>query len=198
MPSSRTATMPADILIDSAVLKVDRGSPSAVSTPIGASRGGLSFSPGMEMRSVEYDGRRAKKMGLDRVTSWDAKITGKMLQASPDNLKMLEPGHTSVVTAGEDPKPDTQKVTPKPASTMLVQGEYLKNVRLEYRRGNGGTFAICFPFGIVTQWALAGQDNNEAEFDVTIEARGDADESDDVAPFYYEITGADIEAPGGE
>lgn len=193
MPSSRTATMPADILIDSAVLKVDRGQ-VPVSTEIGASRGGLQFSPGMEMRSVEYDGRRAKKMGLDRVVSWDPKITGKMLQASPENLQMLEPGHTSAIVAGVDPEVDTQTITPKAASTMLVVGEYLANVRLEYRRGNGGTWAVCFPYGIVTQWALAGQDNNEAEFDITIEARGDAEDSDDVAPFYYEVTGPDITA----
>jgi hypothetical protein len=193
MPSSRTATMPADILIDSAVLKVSRGQ-VPTSTPIGASRGGLQFNPGREMRSVEYDGRRAMKMGLDRVVSWAPQISGNLLQANAENIKALEPGNTSVITAGAGEADDVQKITPKPANAMLAEGEYLKDVRLEYRRGNGGTFAVCFPYGLVTQWQLAGQDNNEAEFSVTIEARGDADDSDDVAPFYYEITGPDITA----
>lgn len=189
MSSSRTATMPADVILDTAVLKVDR---AAVSTKVGASRGGLNHDPGTQWRYAEHDGQRKKLVGLDRVAGWDPKITGKLLQLNSANLKMVEPGHTRAST-GIAPNV-VETITPQAASTLLVEGEYLENVRLEYLRGNGGTFAVVYPFGLVTQWKLASQDNNEAEFDVTIEARDDAAADDNAAPFYYEITGPDIVA----
>lgn len=198
MPSSRTATLPADILMDTAVLYVDRGTPTPASTKVGGTRGGLRFIPGTRWRNVEYDGGRTTRVGLQRITGWERpRIEGTLLQMNEDTAAMLETGSTSATAAavvGPPAIPATTTITPKGASDPLVEDDYVANVRCVWSRGNGGTATVVFPLGWVDEYSVGSTDNNEGEFPIVIVAVQTEDQEDDEAPYYIELTGPDIVA----
>jgi len=191
MASSRTATMPADILLDTGRLFVDRGTVPAAAL-VGATRGGgFRHREGATLRGVEYDGMRAARQGLQRIVGWNgAQMTGTILQANAANTAMLSVGAT-VATATVDGAPTTT-VSPKDAGVMLVLADYETNVRLTFDRGNGGTWSVVYPLAYVSEWSQETADINEVGFACTIVPVQTAEQSDDEAPFYYEITGPDI------
>ena len=197
MGSSRTDRFPDDVLLDTAVLTAMRapaGGGAAARAKVGASRGGLEFDPGTEMRTLQYDGQRHKKIGHHRTTGWDAKITGTMLELSPDNVVMLESGATVTEIAAAGGQPATRKIVPKSADGLYVAGDYVAEPKLTFLRGNGGTFSVCAAGGKVTQYKIGAKDKDEGEIPVTMELCAAADDPDDLAPFWFEITGPDIDA----
>lgn len=152
-------TLPADALLDSGVLYVG-------STPVGVSRGGLSFDPGRQLRNIPFDGKRSDVKGLDRVTGWASKISGTLLEFAGTDIQRLEPGATSAVVGG------TTTYTPKGAGALYAAGDYLTDVRLIFERSGGGYAAVYFPSGFVDKWGpLKGTDNAEAELQIEITAR---------------------------
>jgi hypothetical protein len=155
-----SSDLPTDVLLDSGVLYVG-------SNVVGVSRGGLNFDPGKEYGNIGFDGKRSKVKGLDRVTGWDPKISGTLLEFGTEEMPQLEPGSVN------DAASPTATITPKAASTLLAAGNYLDNVRLVFERGNGKYAAVLFTCGLLTQWSLKGSDNGEGEIAVTIEARLD-------------------------
>lgn len=167
MPITGYSTdLPADVLLDSGVLYVG----AAI---VGVSRGGLSFDPGKQYRNTDFDGKRSPVKLLDRITGYDAKLSGNMLEFGAEELVQFEPGSVN------DAATPVATITPKAAGTLLVTGDYLSNVRLVFERG-GSTgaaplyAAVLFPCAMVTQYSVKGADNNEAEIAITIEARLDA------------------------
>lgn len=199
MGSSRTNKFPDDVILDTAVLTVMRspdGEAAPVRTKVGASRGGLEFDPGVEIRTLQYDGQRHKKAGHDRTTGWDSKFTGTMLELSADTAAMLESGATITDTAavvGPPAVPATRKITPKSADALFAIGDYVEGPRLTWLRGNGGTFSVCADYGKVTQYKIGSKDKDEGEVPITIEHRAAPDADDAEAPFWFEITGPDID-----
>lgn len=152
-------TLPADCLLDTGVLYVG-------STPVGVSRGGLSFDPGKQTRNIEFDGKRSPIKGLDRVTGWLSKIMGTIIEFAATEIAKLEPGETHATVGA------VTTYTPKAAGSLYASGDYLTDVRLFFERSGGNYAAIYFPSGIVNKWGpLRGQDNNEAEIPIEIEAR---------------------------
>lgn len=158
--TSYSADLPSDCLLDSGVLYVG-------SNIVGVSRGGLSFDPGRTWRNTEFDGKRSPVKGLDRIAGFASKIAGTMLEFGTEELPQFEPGSTS------DSGTPTNTFTPKAAGVVLSSGDYLTNVRLVFERGNGKYAAVLFAVGLVTEYSLKGQDNSEAEVQITIEARLD-------------------------
>lgn len=168
-------TLPADALLDSGVLYVG-------STPVGVSRGGLSFDPGRQTRSIAFDGKRSDVKGLDRVTGWDSKISGTLLEFAGGDIQRLEPGSTSAVVGG------TTTYTPKGAGALFASGDYLADVRLIFERSGGGYAAVYFPSAFVDKWGpLKGSDNNEAEMQIQISARAVVAAAADVPKCPYAI-----------
>lgn len=171
--SGFNADTPDDILLDSGVLLLD-------GDPIGVSRGGLRFNPGIEIRELDYDGRKAPVVGGDRIAFRRPVISGTMLQAGEADFNRYEPGGA------------TPDVTPKPQGVMFVEGDYLTDLALVFKRGNGGTCTITFPFAICKQYEVVGQNQSEAEIAVVFEARIEqgATPDDSVVPYTIELGGA--------
>lgn len=172
--NSRT---PTDLLFDTGVLRMDV---AAVATVIGVSRGGLNFDPGTDLHEIEYDGRKAPIVGGDRVQFRRPTISGNMLQAGPEDLRIYEPGGSGTVNV----------VTPKPAGFPLVIGEYVKNLSLTFARTGGGLWKVTFAYALCKKYGPIGpKANDEGEIPVTFEARLDrADVLNDDSTVPYAIT----------
>lgn len=170
MPSAYNTRLPTDMILDTGILQADITTPGTLET-IGVSRGGLSFDPGSENHEVEYDGRRAPVMGLDRKVFMRPKITGTMLLAGEQDLRLYEfaGAGTGLV------------VTVKPANIFLVAGDYHKFALIFSRSGYGatsaGTVTITFPVGLVMKYSISGKDKSEAEIPIEIEARQNRDDA---------------------
>lgn len=173
-------TLPADCLLDSGVLFVG-------SNPVGVSRGGLTFDPGRTIRNIPFDGQRSDVKGLDRVTKWDSKIMGTLLEFAATDIARDEPGSTSAVVGG------VTTITPKGAGALFAGGDYLADVRLIFERSGGGYAAVYFAFGFVVKYGpLKGNDNAEAEIPIEISARLAVAASADVSkcPYVIELRAA--------
>lgn len=192
MPSSFTPDLPNDIILDSAVLYYDPVTPGTM-VKFGGTRGGLTFNPNEEWRSVPFDGASGENEGLHRKIDGVPTISGTVIVFGPTAMETLSPGSTSA-ESGSDPNA-ILTITPIPYRTMLATTDYHKWHCL-WRRGNGGTFKVVFPRGLATIDSIGAQDNNEGESPITVKAvnaQADIDGVDEVpAPYFYEVTGPDI------
>lgn len=159
--------LPNDILLDSGVLYLG-------SSPIGVSRGGLTFDPGKEIRNIPFDGWKSPLKLLDRIVKVVPVITGKMLEFGGGDLPTYEAGATSTFTASGI----SGVLTPKTAGLMFSAGDYVANLKLVFERGMSTIAApayveVVFPNAICRKYKLTGKDAEEAEVDVEFEARVD-------------------------
>ena len=180
MPSASgyTARLPQDTILDTGLLSTEI---AAVDTVVGVSRGGLRFDPGIALREIDYDGKRAPIVGGDRISFRRPVISGTMLQVGPEDLRIYEPAAAGALDV----------VTPKPAGTPFVIGEYLKNLKLKYKKSDGQTVTVTFPYAICTKYDIHGTDNNEGEVAVAFEARldrADVANSDTTVPYTIVIS----------
>lgn len=189
MPSGFTASLPDDVLLDTGVLYVGNSSGLSIS-PVGVTRGGVQFSPEKEMRNIEFDGKRAPIAELDRVIAQGGRISGTFITFGTVQIPRFEPGATvdnAGPFAGGDPANVSSQIVPKESSTPLAAGDYIRNLRLVFLRGNGDYVQIRMPWALCERWEISGEDNSEAE--ITAEFVGrlgltDAATSTD-APVYY-------------
>jgi len=181
MPSAYSATLPADILLDSGLLLING------TTPWGVSMGDLAFDPGVERRQTQFDGQRSAIVGLDRVVGFTPKISGSMKELSSTRATGLyEPGSSSALVSG------VTTVTPKKAGILYTAGEYLSAVRLAFPRGSGGYAWVKFAKALLTKYDIKGKDKDEAVIAIEIEARLDMTVAadTDVAPYVIEFASA--------
>lgn len=179
--SGFSATLPADVLLDTGVLYINGN------TPFGVTVGGLSFDPGLTRENIEFDGKFVDIATLDRTISVKAKLSGKIIEASAVKLEQLEPGSTNA-TAGS---PAVTTITPRGAGELYASGEYVTNVRAAYRRGGGGFAIVKFPLALITTWKIGGGANKKAEIDIEIEARQDPTAANTgVLPYVIELATA--------
>lgn len=161
MPSGFNPTStPGRVVFDAGVLSAIIG---GVRTPLGVSKGGVSFTPGMEIRQAEYDGRRVMIAGLDRVTEYDARFEGTLIELSDALLTSLMPGSTTAAGV----------TTPLPASRTITTAMMLELPRMTLLRGDGQYVSWEFDRGLVTEWDVDTTDKEEAEISITIGARVD-------------------------
>lgn len=142
---------------------VDAGMLYVGSTPVGwgPTRGGLSFDPGVTMREPEYDGKSSPTDGTMRVTRYESRITGQILDKSAESLGRLLPGYTSDGSTNN-------VIAPRAARSFIGTSETLADVLLIFRGSDGVAAGAWFKKAIVETWSLAAEDNNEGLFDVSI------------------------------
>lgn len=160
MASGYTASLPADIILDAGLLYL-------ANTLIAATRGGLRFNPGIEMRNVEFDGKRSDIGGLDRVTLYAPTIEGTLIEFGATEIGYLMPGAGVSVVGG------VTTITPIDASVLITNAQLLTNLRALWPRGSGGFAEVNFPKAICTQFGLEGEDNSEVGVPCTFAARLD-------------------------
>lgn len=180
MPSSYTNTLPADVILDTGILKADLTTAGTLEL-IGGTRGGFSFNPGITMRDIPYDGKRAAHVvGMGRITEYAPTFSGTVIVFNAKVLRFVNAGATGA----------TNTVTMKEAGIALALAEYHK-WSLVYGLGSGGTVEILFPYGIVTGYDIKATDNNEGEMSITIagaQRRDDASSTDGEVPFTITVT----------
>lgn len=174
-----SATLPTDVILESGVLYINSVN------PFGVSKGGLAFDPSTEWENMDFDGKTFPVKGLDRKTGGVPKISGTIIELSTTRMTTIEPGSTQAGAAAD------VTVSPKGAGDFLAAGDYLTNVRVAYRRGNGKFAIVKFPNALLTKYSVKGVSKGQAEVAIEIEAR--AADASGAAP--YEVHLAD--AVGG-
>jgi hypothetical protein len=144
---------------------VDAGMLYVGSTPVGwgPTRGGLTFDPGIETRDPEYDGKSTPIDGTLRVTKYNSKISGQILDKSALALGRLLPGYTSDGSTNN-------VIKPRDARGFIATGDTLSDVLLLFRGSDGAACGAWFKKAMVESWTLSAEDNNEGLFDVSIVA----------------------------
>lgn len=155
---------PTDVMVDAGVLyRRDPDGSSLIG--VGPSRGGLKFNPGKTTRNIEFDGKTTPIAGLDRITEWNAEITGMLIDLSAQNFGMYEPGNTSASSGS------SLRIKPLQATEFLSVGSYLYDVLWIGRAQDNRIKVVGFPCAMVTQYDISSEDKNEAGVSVTIQAR---------------------------
>jgi hypothetical protein len=201
MPSGWSATLPADTLLDSGVLSIG-------ATAVAVSRGGISFTEEPEWRNVDFDGRRAPIVGLDRKVGIVARFAGVFLNFAHAHILIYEAqkiGSLSATGQGAPALSVAQAAALSVAAAaaytcnvpgviegaqgLLSSGRYLSDLRLTYQRGGGGDVRVIFPKAKCTKYDLKGKDKEEAEVSAEFEARLDMSVAadTDVMPYYIEV-----------
>lgn len=133
-------------------------------TPIGQTRGGVNFDPGITRRDPEWDGISTPLAGQSRVTRYDAKITGRFGLFSAAMFDLLLPGNAS------DGSSPNNVINPMGARQFLAENDEATDLRVVWRVSDGTFTAVVFPLFRLHPWTVAGEDNNEVLIDGTIMA----------------------------
>jgi hypothetical protein len=117
-------SLPADILYNT-------GTVFAGSVPIGVTKGPPKFTNNRTFNNVEFDGKYAGVLGLDRVINGDPTISFSMLEIGPaatgNQILKFEPGAT-LATATAPATPGTITPTPSITGGALTAGTYYYKV----------------------------------------------------------------------
>lgn len=163
---------------------IDAGVFLVGSTPIGATKGGMQFDPGVEIRHIEFDGLSTEIAGLHRITKYTATMSAKVLDLTDAALSRYFPGATSDGSSNN-------LFTMKDAREFWVTGDYLTNLKFVQQQSDGSaeSFVITFARAMVKVNSITTEDNNETVVDVTFTAVLDVGATDlEAAP--YTITKA--------
>jgi hypothetical protein len=158
-----TSSLPTDVVLDSGVLYVN-------TTVLGATKGGLTFDPGVTYRNVEFDGKRSAVKLLDRKMMTAPKLSGTVIELPTGNIARIEPGAVVATTGAWTASTSYQ---PKRAAGLLVTGDYVAEVRAIWLRGSGGFVQVRFPSALITKYDIQSQDAEEVSIAIEIEARLD-------------------------
>lgn len=175
MSSGYSATTPANTPLDAGLVYLGL-------TPWGVTRGGVRFNGGgIEWRQIEFDGRRSRIVGLDRIVGFDPMIEFEIIEFNSTVLQRLNPGST-VATAG-----GVTTVGVKPAGILLVSADYLTNLFVAWQHGGGTWSRILFPKALCLSYeGPSGEDKSEVGATVRIAAALDyagGGVTTDTAPF---------------
>ena len=165
MPSGYRATTPDNLILDTGVFSylVDDEE-----TFVGVTRGEMGFEPGTEYRGPEYNGKRHKQAGEDRIVGFASKMTGiTIMEIDPTILALLSVGSTS----SSDGSVITY--TPQDAGELIAKGSLIKRPRLTYQISGGGLYQVEFDYGFVTTRTLSTADKEEGGIEIELEARVD-------------------------
>lgn len=167
---------------------VDAGMLYVGTTPVGwgATRGGLTFEPGSNVRFPEADGITTVIDGTGRVTGYESRITGRIMDASPASIMRMMPGATS------DGSSTNNAITPISARTFISTGQTLSSVLLITRTSDNQYEATYFRKALVERWNQAGPDSDEGMFDISLRALL-TDTQDPTDPPYMKFTNFDLD-----
>jgi hypothetical protein len=143
---------------------------AGVATLLGASRGGFTLEPNPTFRTLKVDGVREEVVGQREAPTYSPVLKGKLLILTDTVAqRFLLPGGTSAAGAvGEG-----NVITPKAAGTMLVDGDFVTNLRWVIDKTDPAAvrFAeVHFPRAICEQWSVAGTDEEYTVVDVSFRA----------------------------
>lgn len=187
MPSGFTANTTNYVIPSVGILKRDV---SGTATVIGLTRGGTRVTVTKEYYNLEFDNKRTNIELLDKIVNHSCTISGTLIEF-PNDLwteEIMEPGATEA-TAGT---PSTVTVTPAAASSNLASGDYLTNLDLSFKRGDGKDVIYRLPKALCIRYEIVSQDPSGAEVAFEFESRlanATAASNTDTAPYEILIVG---------
>jgi len=171
--------LPDDVLLNTGVL-------FAGNHPLGITRGGPVFDPGITYRQTPYDGQLADRVGLDRRVYYKPHFTGQLVQFGTDDMSRLEPGGVQTSPGGNV----TTRLTPIAAGTYFTSGQYVTNLRLVYQRGSGGFVQVRMAAALCEKWTVKGTDREEGLVDFDFAGKAAAADAEGTAPYVIEYLSA--------
>lgn len=168
--------VPEKYLIDVGLITID-GKTAAW----GATVGGLKFSPGTEVRHVQFDGLRSEIELQHRNVGGSPVISGKVLSASDANVIRMHPGSYSDGST-------MNTITMLQSDVFWQAGDYLDDVYYIGRRQDNKVFMVHFPKAYVRKAEFSTTDKNETGWDIELTAVLPSTETNiSQASFTYEI-----------
>lgn len=172
MLNGYSANLPKDVLLDMGILRI-------ASATIGVTKGAPRWEPNDEFQNVDFDGKHAPILGLDRTFHGEPKISGVLMEfgdsSSGNQIPKLLPGSSSA-TAGS---PAVTTITPKIGGGFLASGDYLTDVRLIFERaeltGTKQYACIYLPKAVVVKWDLQGNPAGDRHATISFEIVGRKD-----------------------
>jgi hypothetical protein len=156
-------TLANDVLLDAGALYMGAIGAGVL---LGRTSGGLKFEPGRTIEDMNFDGKRAGIMGLQRITDYKSTISGKLLSYGISNTQIVEPGIVSASGSGAV----STVFSMQQASSWFAAGAYLTNVRAIFRRSDGTYVQIRFPYAICMKYSITTKDKLPAEIDFEFQA----------------------------
>jgi hypothetical protein len=158
------ATLPQDVLLDAGALYLGA---NGSGVRLGVTLGGITFDPGRTTEEMNFDGKRAGVMGLDRLTDYKTMIKGKLLSYGAANTVYVEPG----ITSASGSVGVSIVYTMQGASAFFAAGAYLTNLRAVFRRSDLSYVQIRIPVALCTKYTIVTKDKAPAEIDFEFHAR---------------------------
>ena len=140
----------------------------------GQTRGGVTFDPGATLRDPEFDGVPPFVEDQSRITSWNARFTGRFGIFTPSFALKLHAGGAS------DGSASNNAITPIDARTFI--GDTMADFRCVWRLSDNSYAAVVARRIRIHPWTIAGEDNSETLIDATIQCL--CDPADLVQPPY--------------
>ena len=156
----------ADIIIDSATMW-QRGNPTSVT------RGSLTFEPNEVWENYDFPGKTMPVMGLDECVSMRPVVKGSMMMFGEDQILMYRPGGSWAGgdSAGGVVASGIRTFTPGTFRAPLVEGAYLQNLIVVWKRQRLDYIAVEFLAALCTHYGISGQDGDEGLTPCEFEAR---------------------------
>ena len=147
----------------------------------GATVGGLKFSPGNEVRHVQFDGLRSEIQLQHRNIGGAPVLSGKVLSSSEANVIRMNPGSSSDGST-------LNTITLLQSDVFWSAGDYLTDVYYIGRRQDNKVFMIHMPVAYVRKAELTTTDKNESGWDIELVPVLPSTETNiSVASFTYEV-----------
>lgn len=128
MKNGYSTSTPQHLLLDSGVLYSGFESPASLGNPIGATRGGNTFTYTPELKDIGFDGAPGKVKEMKRIVGATVTLDVNLLEVTPDILKMATPGLGAADYPDATP-PATKTHDLLTASLAIATSEY-KNIAL--------------------------------------------------------------------
>ena len=170
-----TSNTPDNLLLDAGVIYKDYVDSSTLGTLLGATRGGVDWTLGRNMRDIEFDGAMGPTKGMKRRETIEPTLSASLLEMTPENLLMAIAGGNSetvatntVITGGE-----------------LEDADYIGNITyLGTISGSAEPVRITLKNVLVQgDWSVSSEHQNEAVLPVTFAAHFDLDDLDEDGNF---------------
>lgn len=127
-----------------------------------ATKGGVTFDPGIQYRHIEADGISTEFEGGHRIVKYDSHLKTKLKNLPSTMIKALLPGSTQATVSS------VTTTTPKAARALLTigpSGHYIEDLWFIGNRSDGILAEVHIPRAL-PKFSIATTDNNEGDIDV--------------------------------
>jgi hypothetical protein len=163
-----------DIIIDSAILYHED------TVPISITRGGATFDAAEEYEEYDFPGKTGPVVGGEEVAGMRPVIRASAMLTGERQFEIYRPSGTWANSSYG------RTYTPGAMRETVGSGVYLTNVRCIWKRARGDFVQVRFPKALCRRYGIGGEDRDEGQLPLEIEARQDLSSgTPGSVPLYY-------------